>query len=208
MLLNVTVVGATSPGNLRVFPGSSAVPNTSVVNYAPGVDKANSTLVPLGPGGTVAFWSDTAVGTVENPVEVVLDVVGYTTPGSQVVPLAPVRVLDSRPESAVGPLLGRLNWRQTSVFTAAGQAGVPTGAAAVILNVTAVSSPAAGNLRVFSGDRWRHPDTSTLNYIEGRDVPNLVVVPLDSSADVFLYSDSDLGTPFVVADVVGYLAGR
>ncbi len=208
VLLNVTVVGATSPGNLRVFPGSSAVPNTSVVNYAPGVDKANSTLVPLGPGGTVAFWSDTAVGTVENPVEVVLDVVGYTTPGSQVVPLAPVRVLDSRPESAVGPLLGRLNWRQTSVFTAAGQAGVPTGAAAVILNVTAVSSPAAGNLRVFSGDRWRHPDTSTLNYIEGRDVPNLVVVPLDSSPDTFLYSDSDLGTPFVVADVVGYVERR
>lgn len=208
VLLNVTVVGATSPGNLRVFPGASAVPNTSVVNYAPGVDKANSTLVPLGPGGTIAFWSDTAVGAIENPVDVVLDVVGYTTPGSQVVPLAPVRVLDSRPGSTVGPLLGRLNWRETSVFTPAGQAGVPADAAAVILNVTAVSSPPAGNLRVFSGDRWRAPDTSTLNYIEGRDVPNLVVVPLDESREAFLYSDSDLGTPYVVADVVGYLARR
>ncbi|UZN03151.1 hypothetical protein [Cellulomonas sp. S1-8] len=206
VLLNVTVTGATAPGNLRVFPGFTPVPDTSVVNYAPGVDKANSTLVPLGDGGTISFWSDTPVGTATSPVQVILDVVGYTTRGSDVVPLSPARLLDTRPESATGPLQGRLDWRTTHVFAAAGKHGVPADAAAVIMNVTAVSSPAVGNLRVFPGAmRYQLPDTSTLNYLAGRDVPNLVVVPLDSSGEVAMYSDSDLGTPFVTADVVGYV---
>ena len=44
VVLNVTVAGVSSAGNLRVYPGG-AVTETSVVNYAPGVDKANTTVV-------------------------------------------------------------------------------------------------------------------------------------------------------------------
>ena len=41
VLLNITVQGGSGVGNLRMFPSGSPVPGTSVLNYAPGVEKAN-----------------------------------------------------------------------------------------------------------------------------------------------------------------------
>jgi hypothetical protein len=41
--VNVTVTQATAPGNVRAYPGGTAVPNTSNVNHLPG--QARATLV-------------------------------------------------------------------------------------------------------------------------------------------------------------------
>ncbi|MFS0703777.1 Ig-like domain repeat protein [Cellulomonas sp. 179-A 9B4 NHS] len=210
VLLNATTTGVTAPGNLRVFPGDE-VPSTSVVNYVPGKDKANTTLVEL-VDGTVSFWSDSS-----GSAHVLLDVLGYTTADSVLTPAStPTRVLDTRAGSRVGALDGPLPARSPRSIPLAGTGPVPADAAAVVLNVTAVGPGGVGNLRVYPDTRGDGttppPDASSLNYVPGRDVPNQVVVALPESGRVALYSDTGAGPVHVAVDVVGWVrspdAGR
>ncbi|MDO8108546.1 hypothetical protein Q6348_15215 [Isoptericola sp. b441] len=202
VLVNVTVVGATALGHLRVFPGGAAVPNASTVNYAPGQTKANATVVSLSAAGAISLYSVTSTR-----VDVILDVVGWVSAGGAYAPITPTRVIDSRPGSGrtnlEGPLTGRIPYQ----VDLGGAAGIPADATAVVLNVTAVHPTALGNLRVyplaFNGDDTP-PYASSVNYIPGRDIPNLVVVGMQPHSTVVFYSDTS-GSVNVIADVVGYL---
>jgi hypothetical protein len=69
---NVTVTAATSNGNVRLFPGGTAPPNTSTVNFIGGVTRANNGIVTLGTNGDVGVLLG-PVGTVH----VIIDVNGY-----------------------------------------------------------------------------------------------------------------------------------
>jgi len=208
VMLNVTVTGPRAPGNLRVFPGGQTVPTTSVLNYAPGQDKANAATVQL-VDGSVSFWSDTSGSASASPVHVLLDVVGWTTPGSALTSVPPTRVLDTRAASRVGPIAQPLLPRTGTSFSVTGTGVVPAGATAVLLNVTATGLTAMGNLRVFpdhDGTGAGQPPTgSVLNYIEGRDIPNQVLVELPANGRVTLYSDRLVGATDVIVDVVGYV---
>ncbi|MFS0703778.1 IPT/TIG domain-containing protein [Cellulomonas sp. 179-A 9B4 NHS] len=205
VLLNVTTTRVAAPGNLRVFPAGRTRPTeTSTVNYVPGKDKANGTLVQL-VDGKVSFWSDSG-----GSADVLLDVIGYTPAGSTLTAVPePTRVLDTRPGTRTGPLDGPLPARTGRSLPVAGVGGVPVDATAVVLNVTVTGATGIGNLRVHpdtEGDgSTTPPDTSVLNYVPGRDVPNQVVVALPPSGRVALWSDTDAGPVDVVADVVGYV---
>ncbi|KGM10217.1 pullulanase-type alpha-1,6-glucosidase, partial [Cellulomonas carbonis] len=204
VLLNVTVTGVDGVGNLRVYPGGEERPDTSTVNYAVGQDKANSTIVRL-VDGKVTLWSDTSAA---NRVDVILDVLGWTTEGSAFTGVSPVRAVDSRPgpqnEGLTGPLEGRKGYS----VAIGDEHGVPEGATAVLVNVTAIQPTSVGNLRVFpdvNGDGTTPaPNASTVNYIPGRDIANLAVVDLPSNGRIALLSDSP-GTVHVAVDVVGYV---
>jgi hypothetical protein len=117
------------------------------------------------------------------------------------VPLTPSRVLDTR--NGIGgnvvPLVG--GW--TTQVQIAGAGGVPaTGATGVVLNVTAVDPAGGGYVTAWpSGEAM--PATSSLNYLPGTTVPNLVTVKLGPNGKVDLYNDS--GTAHLLVDVVGYL---
>ncbi|WP_298462285.1 pullulanase-type alpha-1,6-glucosidase [uncultured Cellulomonas sp.] len=202
VMLNVTVAGATELGNLRVFPGGAPVPDTSVLNYAPGVDRANATVVELADDGTISLWSDTTA-----PVHVILDVLGHTAPGSAYTPVSPTRVVDTRAGTQVGALTGPLAARHVHTLPVAGAAstGVPAGATAVVLNVTAIDPTTAGNLRVYPG-AGAPPSASAINYVVGRDIPNLTVVPLGPDGRVSFWSDQEGGAVDLAVDVLGYLA--
>jgi Glycoside hydrolase family 44 len=71
--LNVTVTGATQPGNLALFPGGAYPPATSTINYPAGHTRANNAIVGLGPNATLQVRCNQASGTVH----VILDVSGY-----------------------------------------------------------------------------------------------------------------------------------
>ncbi|HEY3437595.1 MAG TPA: carboxypeptidase regulatory-like domain-containing protein [Actinotalea sp.] len=208
-LVNVTVTGATGAGNLRVFAADQPVPDTSVVNFAPGKDKANATIVALSASGELSFYSDTFAGTSVNPVQVIIDVVGYVQAGSTFTGIAPKRLMDSRPGTGhAGPYTGPLTRQTVYALDVAGS--VPAGATAVVLNVTAVGPTTGGNLRVYpdTGGTGATPPplASSINYIAGRDIPNMVVVALPADGKVDLYSDQFSGTVNLVVDVVGYIA--
>lgn len=205
VVLNVAVTGVSSVGHLRVFTGGTGVPGTSVLNYAPGKDKANGTIVALGADGTLSFWSDTA-GTAQ----VILDVVGYVARDSAYAGVTPTRVLDTRPATQTGPIAGALAPRQVYSMALRGVGPVPAGATAVLLNVTAIGPTSNGNLRVYPDSdgtgRTPPPGASSINYIPGRDIPNQVVVALPSDGRINLYNDAvGSGTVHLAIDVVGYI---
>lgn len=210
VLLNVTVTGATTAGNLRVFPGGSPLPPTSVVNFAPGREKANATVVTLSDEGTIALYSDSPVSAAVSPVQVILDVVGFVAPGGAYRSVPPTRVVDSRAGSRVGPLAGPLAAREVYPVDLGSAPAVPPGATAVVLNVTAIGATGNGNLRVYPDTdgtgRTPPPGASALNYVRGRDVPNQVVVALPANGKVDFYSDMGSGGRVHLAvDLVGYL---
>jgi hypothetical protein len=71
--VNVTVVNATSAGNLTVYPAGSAVPLASTVNFRLGAARANNAVIALGASGSVSVYCSMPSGTAD----FVLDVTGY-----------------------------------------------------------------------------------------------------------------------------------
>lgn len=71
--LNVTIVNATALGDLRVFPGGTAAPLASAINFRAGQIRANNTLVGLSSVGLMWVLDDQAAG----QVDVILDTNGY-----------------------------------------------------------------------------------------------------------------------------------
>ena len=71
--LNVTVVGPGATGFVTLYPGGSALPNTSTINFKVGQTRANNARVSLGPDGSLIAYLGQATGTAH----VVVDVSGY-----------------------------------------------------------------------------------------------------------------------------------
>jgi parallel beta-helix repeat protein len=71
--LNVTVTGATSAGDLRLFAGGASAPGTTTINYKASQMRANNAVASLGGSGNLAVQCDQANGTVQ----LILDVNGY-----------------------------------------------------------------------------------------------------------------------------------
>src|SRR5713226_1526592 len=95
-------------------------------------------------------------------------------------PLQPARILDTRngtggvPKAPIQP-------GGTLTVQVAGQGGVPAGAAAVVMNVTATDTTAPSYLTVFPAGVTM-PLASNLNWAPGVTVPNLVAVALGTGA--------------------------
>ena len=84
------------------------------------------------------------------------------------------------------------------MVVAAGRCGIPAGAKAVSLNVTAVAPPAPGNLSFF-------PGISTLNFTTGQTRANNAIVMLASSGSGTLaLRNSSTASVNVAIDVNGY----
>jgi hypothetical protein len=69
---NVTVTRASAAGNARVYPGGTALPSTSNLNFAAGVTRANNAIVLLGDLADITVALD-PTGTAH----VIVDVNGY-----------------------------------------------------------------------------------------------------------------------------------
>lgn len=205
ILANVTVTNVTGVGHLRAWAAGQAMPSTSVINYAPGQDKANAQIIALSPDGKLSFESFTGGAAVD----VIIDVVGYTEPGSVFTATSPTRIVETRAANGiVGPISGGLQ-ASAAYSVPVPQDVVPANATSVILNVTAVGPSGPGHLRVYpdtSGNgHTSPPDTSTINYVPGRDIPNLVIVALPADRAINFYNVQGAGNSTnLVVDVVGY----
>jgi hypothetical protein len=72
--INATVVQPTSSGYLTLYPGGTATPLASTINFGAGQIRANNAIVPLGAGGTLSVLAGQGGG---NTVHFLLDVNGY-----------------------------------------------------------------------------------------------------------------------------------
>jgi len=121
--------------------------------------------------------------------------------------LVPARLLDSRAGgSTVDGQFAGIGLRPPgSVLTlpVAGRGGVPTEAAAVVLNVTVTQPVAPGYVTVFPCDEAM-PTASNLNYSTGQTVPNAVIAKVSVTGTVCLYT---LTATDLIVDVNGSFAG-
>jgi hypothetical protein len=79
--------------------------------------------------------------------------------------------------------------------------GIPAGTRAAVINVTSTGAAGSGYLTAWSCDDPK-PSTSLLNYTAGRDVANLMVVPLGASWAMCLQT-AQVASHLIV-DVLGY----
>jgi hypothetical protein len=103
-----------------------------------------------------------------------------------------------------GDLGGRVKaWGKVSLPV---PATVPAGATAVVLNVTAVNTAAAGDLDVYPDVPGQAtPVISNLNFGPGAIVPNLVIVPISADGKIDFYLHSS-GSADLLADIQGYFS--
>ncbi len=127
---------------------------------------------------------------------------GYTTAAANLFTLTPCRLVDTRNPN--GPLGGpALGAGQDRVFAVGGQCGLPSGAKAISVNVTATQPSGAGYLTLYSGGTVR-PLASSLNYGAGQTRANNAIVALGPTGEIVVHCDQPVGTTHFVLDVNAY----
>jgi Abnormal spindle-like microcephaly-assoc'd, ASPM-SPD-2-Hydin len=144
-----------------------------------------------GPRTATLTFADSAP---DSPQTVTLT--GNGTIGGQYVPVAPVRIYDTR--NGAGPL-GPAETRDVQVTGSQ----VPSGSVAVVLNVTVTNTTSAGYLTVFPSG-ITPPMASSLNWTARQTVPNLVEVQLGAGGMVSFFNAS--GRADLILDLQGYVS--
>jgi hypothetical protein len=200
VVLNVTATGAGGSGWVTVWPSGQNKPLASNLNLGyVGQTIPNQVIVPLGDGGAIELFAKVTT-------HLVADVAGYftdatTSAAGRFIPSAPTRLLDTRFANGVATTT-RPGAGSVTTVQLAGRGPVPaSGVAAVVVNITATDSAAAGYVTVWPSDLPR-PLASSLNLDRaGQTIANHVVVPVSGDGRISLFSQS--GT-HLVADVEGY----
>src|SRR4030088_1184918 len=110
-----------------------------------------------------------------------LNAAAAAQPPGQYHAITPTRVLDSR--DGTGGFSTPFAGGQRRDVKIAGMGGVPADSTAVVINVTATDTAADGFLSVFPAGGV-HPITSSLQWVPGQTVPNLVTVGLGNNGSV------------------------
>jgi hypothetical protein len=197
VVLNVTATEATANGFVQVYPGGFRG-LTSNLNVETGQTAPNLVIVPVSAQGTVSVFT-------QSGTHLLADVTGYFTSSAAAadtvglfVPLTPERVADSRPTSRIdGSIFSGLPGETMDIYFG----GLPFfQLGAVVLNVTATESAAAGFVQV--GPNVVPGDHSNLNVGRaGQTVPNAVLVPINEVNELDFYTQN--GTQ-LIADIFGW----
>jgi hypothetical protein len=159
-VVNVTATRATEAGFLTVYPCDTPIPNTSNLNYLPGVNLARAALAyaPVSAAGQVCVYTSATT-------DLIVDVSGYTPSGGFYTPRTPQRLADTRSTS---PLAANATLRVTPPAT---------GGDALAISVTSVNPAAPGFLTAYTCDDGQ-PAISTSNYTTGTSmaIANLTIV--------------------------------
>jgi hypothetical protein len=188
-VLNVTIVGPEAAGYATVWPCDEPRPNTSNLNFLAGQTVANAVIVKPSAKNTICVYTDAAA-------DILVDESGYLSIGNSFVGQNPSRVLDTR-DTNPAPGLG--------VGAIATVGPVNADADSVVLNVTATNAAAAGFVTAWPCDQPR-PNASSVNFVPGTSVPNLVIAKTSADHTVCLYTDHPVD---LIADLSGWFpAGK
>ncbi|MDW3215492.1 MAG: CAP domain-containing protein [Ilumatobacteraceae bacterium] len=199
--VNLTATETSAPGFATVFPCGTARPASSTINYARGATIANSVVTKVGAGGKVCIYTHARS-------HFVVDVTGYFPSGSDYRPLAPARLLDTRPgnstvdgRDAGGGLRPAGSVLELDVT---GRGGSASDASAVALNLTATETGGAGFATVYPCGSSR-PEASTINYGSGATIANGIIAKVGSGGKVCIYTHA---RAHLVVDIDGYFPAR
>ena len=195
--LNVTATGATGASNFTVWPAGDVKPADANLLMPASRSVPNLVIVKVGAAGRVNVTNDLG------SAHCIVDVVGYfrTTAGNR--PAAGVAVPcarhPQRHRRADGPDRSQQQLRRAwSAASAACPSGVPTRWWS--------TSPPSGRRRT-AASRCGPPvkatrNASSLNYVAGQTVPNLVITKVGANGKISIYND--LGATHFIVDILGY----
>jgi hypothetical protein len=195
VVLNVTAADYVNNGWLTVFPNGQPVPATSTVNFdSHEYAIANGQIIGIGTNGQVCVNAGAATS------DAILDATGYVpNAAASELPLliTPQRLVDTR--FSGGPIPAG----QSRCFVIAGQGGIPSNAAAVVLNATAVSYTSNGWLTLYPNGQ-PVPATSTVNF-DTREyaIANNAIIGIGTGGQVCV--NAGLSASNVILDATGYL---
>ncbi len=213
VVANITVVDPQQPGFLTAYPSGTSLPLAANVNFAPGRNVPNLSLVRPGANGAASIYL--GPGHATGAAHVVIDVVGWFSSsssaerGARLISLAPGRILDTRfGTGRSGPLTQgeamRLQIRGADAVSPDRPDYVPDNAnvTGVLLNVAATEPTLPTHISVVPNQPSGAPSTASLNVSAGQTKANLVMAPVGADGAVHLYNNS--GSVHLVIDVVGY----
>lgn len=198
--LNVTVVPSGALSYLTLWPSGQPQPNVSTLNSPDGRIKANAAITPAGIFGGVDVFAS-------NATNVILDINGYFVPAGTAsalayYPVTPCRVVDTRNTAGIvgGPFIG--GGASRSFPISSGNCGIPAGAQAFSLNVTAIPHTKLDYLTAWPTGQAQ-PNVSTLNSLTGAIAANAAIMPAGGSGatSIFMSDDAD-----AIVDIDGYFA--
>ena len=110
--------------------------------------------------------------------------------------VTPCRLIDTRGGNGPALVPG-----QERIFNSSGFCGIPAGAKALAINVTAIDAAAAGHVVVYSGT---FPTSATINYGVGQTRANNAIVGLEADGSFKVVAVQGTGTLQLTVDVSGY----
>jgi hypothetical protein len=191
-----TTITATATGTGLTYEWYvGATGNTT--NRIPGVSGPSLTVTP---GTTTSYWVRVVgtCGTANSNSATVTVTAGTAAAAtaSKLYLVTPCRTLDTRSGSPLFPA-------STQLVAITGRCGVPSGAKAIVMNITAVSPLSNGTLVAYPGTGGPPPNTSTVSYRTGRTRANNSIMRLSSDGRVSIYNSGPSAVHFLI-DVTGY----
>ncbi len=215
IVANLTVTGTGTSGYLTAYPAGSSVPTTSNLNFTTGATVANRIEVGLASGAFSVFNGSST------PVNIVVDLNGIysNTTGALFEGVTPERIVDTRCGTSPPPnfcsrenipaanaSLTRLGPGATIQVQVSSATGFPSGASALVANLTAIAPSQSGYLTVFPAGSTM-PIISDVNFsAHVTAIPNMTVAELGSNDSLEIYNGSS-GSVDVALDVTGFFAG-
>lgn len=197
--LNVTAVNPSSFGDVKVYPDSSTLPNSSNLNFSKGDTVPNLVIVPVPANRVIDIYLDS-----DGSADLLVDLEGYysTAATAKFVPSFPTRMFDTRTGEAGGMV--KSGWEITSAMSEWLQVPSPALTAAMY-NVTVTEPQGNGNIIVFPYTDTTLPSTSNVNFSKGQTVANAALGQLTSDGDQVFYNESYSSTQ-LISDFFGYFA--
>ena len=206
LALNVTATNPTAASYLTVTPAGAPL-GSSNLNWVHGETVPNSVITKVRDSdGRIVLTNKFG------SVDVITDSSGFWDAGGDPTglrfrPLPPNRLADTRvgflaPGSALGGA-GRVDPDGFISFKANG--GLPPGARAVVVNITAVAPDAPGFLSAFplGMDYDEGMSTSVVNFTAGAVRPNMAILPLGAGGEIIVANGSQ-GAVDMIVDITGY----
>jgi len=193
-VLSVTAVDACLPGFLTVF-ACGARPPTSNVNYELGRTTAGMAIASIADHKVCVFASAAT--------DVAVDTIGAFAPGGQPFhPMSPTRFVDTRGGAALLAEVGEKHTTDDTDIAIRGEAGIPSSATAVWVNLTVADPDVATVLLAYPGPCGAAPLASTVNARARHDTASAALVGVGSDGSICVRTYS--GQSHVVVDVAGW----
>jgi uncharacterized protein YkwD len=170
--LNITATGSGADGYLTVFPCGTPVPQASNVNFSAGQSVPNLIAAPFGSNNTVCVFTSART-------HLLVDIAGWfgaSSSDNAIHTTAPSRILDSR---ATGV--------KSRFFAVSLSSVAPSDATAATVNITVTDPQGDGYVTSYpcGGDV---PNSSSVNFSSGENVPNLAIVRIGTARSICFYS--------------------